>query len=236
MVRSIACVLLALTALASVSARSAPAGCVAGGGDGCSEDAVHKPAVAPTPRPRIEIVRLGDTANEADARIRPLSFREVMALSHLPDSLVNEVVRVDGGYMFSLRSEGGREETLHGLRFASAGVEAPRRDAYRHAARTGSTLLYEEERRHADVWVTSNHDVTFPAPWMLPVRDAAEWNSSAELQTLLQRYLEESLATQSRSESWLHFLPEWSIAWLLVLGLLVVALRRVPLRFRSNGL
>lgn len=36
--------------------------------------------------------------------------------------------------------------------------------------------------------------------------------------------------------SWLDFLPEWHAGWALVIGLLVVALRRVPIRFRSNGL
>ena len=42
--------------------------------------------------------------------------------------------------------------------------------------------------------------------------------------------------TRRRSAGWLEYFPEWHAGWALIIGLLVVALRRVPLRFRSNGL
>jgi len=46
------------------------------------------------------------------------------------------------------------------------------------------------------------------------------------------------LSDESKRDSagWLEYFPEWHAGWALVIGLLVVALRRVPIRFRSNGL
>jgi hypothetical protein len=45
-----------------------------------------------------------------------------------------------------------------------------------------------------------------------------------------------SVEAKQHAASWLDFLPERHTGWALVIGLLVVALRRVPIRFRSNGL
>ena len=45
-----------------------------------------------------------------------------------------------------------------------------------------------------------------------------------------------SAEANRHSGEWLEVLPEWHAGWALIIGLLVVALRRVPIRFRSNGL
>lgn len=70
----------------------------------------------------------------------------------------------------------------------------------------------------------------------VPARFIADRPPGAGLQSKSIADAQLSDGTRRRSAGWLDYFPEWHAGWALIIGLLVVALRRVPLRFRSNGL
>jgi hypothetical protein len=188
------------------------------------------------PRGRIEVVRLRSSSDVRNASIRPLAFDEIQLLHQMFGALVvNETVHVDRGYMFSLDR---KNSSVHNWKLQNVSAARPATEAVYWDARTGSRFgaapLYENRGRHDDVWVAPD-DARLLGSRVIPAR-LTDWDSSGELQDLLMRYVETRLDTGQRSRYWSHSLPEWHIAWSLALGLLVVALRRMPLRFRSNGL
>ncbi|MGQ0750107.1 MAG: hypothetical protein ACT4PS_06180 [Betaproteobacteria bacterium] len=70
----------------------------------------------------------------------------------------------------------------------------------------------------------------------VPARFTTDRHSSAGLQSRPIKDPQPGVEAKRHSAAWLEFLPEGHAGWALVIGLLVVALRRVPIRFRSNGL
>jgi hypothetical protein len=234
--RSIACLLVALGGVTPGSPRAADAACSAAGelcmpGVSGTEHRIVTP-----PRGRIEVVRLRSSSDVRNASIRPLAFDEIQLLHQMFGALVvNETVHVDRGYMFSLDR---KNSSVHNWKLQNVSAARPATEAVYWDARTGSRFgaapLYENRGRHDDVWVAPD-DARLLGSRVIPAR-LTDWDSSGELQDLLMRYVETRLDTGQRSRYWSHSLPEWHIAWSLALGLLVVALRRMPLRFRSNGL
>ena len=77
---------------------------------------------------------------------------------------------------------------------------------------------------------------TVQAGATVPARFTAERPPGAGLQSKPIADAQLSDETKRRSHGWLEYFPEWHAGWALIIGLLVVALRRVPIRFRSNGL
>lgn len=231
--RSIACLLVALAGAAPGSPRAADAACAAAG-ELCKpgiSGAQHR--IVPPPRGRIEVIRLRGAGDVRNASVRPLAFHEIQLLHHIFGALVSETVHVDRGYMFSLDRRNSSEVywKLQNVGVARLVTEA----GYWHgrtASRSGGVPLYDNRARQEDIWIAPN-DVHLLVSRAAPAR-LTDWNSSGELQDLLRRYFETRIEIGHQSRT--HFLPEWHIAWPLALGLLVVALRRMPLRFRSNGL
>jgi hypothetical protein len=234
--RSIACLLVALGGVTPGSPRAADAACSAAGelcmpGVSGTEHRIVTP-----PRGRIEVVRLRSSSDVRNASIRPLAFDEIQLLHQMFGALVvNETVHVDRGYMFSLDRKNSSADNWRLQNVSAAGLvtEAVYWDG-RTGSRFGAAPLYENRDRQDDIWVAPD-DARLLLSRVIPAR-LTDWDSSGELQDLLMRYVETRLETGQRSRYWSHSLPEWHIAWSLALGLLVVALRRMPLRFRSNGL
>lgn len=176
-----------------------------------------------------ETIKLTGARETRSENMHSLSFQEAGALEQVPDSILDDVVRVDRGYMFSLQRNRLRENLRGKPRFMG-------REPAGRALAIASTFIYEPESRPADVWIRPNHDGKHPGPRVTSTRILVEPESLGDLQNVLIMELNGRFETESGAGPWLRFLPEWSIAWLLILGLLVVILRRAPLRYRSNGL
>ncbi|MGQ0522881.1 MAG: hypothetical protein ACT4P8_04370 [Betaproteobacteria bacterium] len=189
----------------------------------------------PSPRGPIEVVRLRSASDVRNASVRPLAFHEIQLLHQMFAALANETVHVDRGYMFSLDR---RNSSADNWKLQNAGAVRLVTEAVYWHGRTGSRFgaapLYENRGRPDDIWVAPD-DARLLVSQVIPARLTA-WDSSGELQDLLTRYVETRIETGHPSRYLSHLLPDWHIAWSLVLGLLVVALRRMPLLCRSNGL
>lgn len=227
MLRSIACLLVALAGVASVPSRAADAVCSAAGELCALGISGREDRTAPSPRERIEIIRLPGASDVRNASVRPLAFHEIQLLHQMFGALVSEMVHVDRGYLFSLDRRNSRGDNW---KLQRVGVERPGTGAGYWPGRTDAPLFHD---RQDDTWIAPNDAHLLSR--LVPAR-LTDWDSSGELQDFLMRHLESRVETGHQSRYWLHFLPEWHIAWPLAIGLLVVALRRMPLRFRSNGL
>lgn len=187
---------------------------------------------------QIAFVRIGD-ANQTSVQGyntsgRPVQFNEITDLQHTHDLLVSQLQLVDGSYMFLLdinqiQSADGRLLSLDQLQVFGSNTGGL--TSYPSLG----TLIYDMDAG-GDNWVKLSNNVGGgPASGsgdfdMTFTLSAAQSDAlSAFSHVYLFSQFGTNLPNNDGYEEWVAVIPEPSVAWLLALGLLVVALRRAPL-------
>ena len=104
----------------------------------------------------------------------------------------------------------------------------------------GPTLVYEMNAND-DIWIKTGRDVPGALTLTLDNFDMTLVRAAAQSELLSNHEYwhrisqpASDLVSDDRSGEWITVLPKPSVAWLLVLCLVVVALRRLPPRFLSR--